>query len=348
MSIETKEITLQVDAFIYKLKRRHISGSYDVALETSHFLMRVISAARWTHPDQLIELMRHVGARVIRAQPREFSSGNVIRRVLAIIRDEIEAHEKENNINESMFSLLTTNDVAKSTKSKLKTSDLRSSTIQGIRDLVDEISNINESIEAMTVDLIHDGEVLLTPTISRTVLEFLIKARLKRKFTVLVTECFPNDTLNAHAFAKTLSDNKIETVIIPDSLVFAVMSRVGKVIVGAKVVFANGGCVSSAGVAAVCESAKEHRTPVFTVAGSFKLSPNYPFDRDSLIEVGNSGKVLEYDDSDLVSECQVSNPLFDYVPPEHIDLCITNVGGFSPSFIYRIVLDNYKPEDTNL
>lgn len=41
---------------------------------------------------------------------------------------------------------------------------MRAIIIQGIRDLVDEISNVNDGIETMAVDLIHDDEILLTPT----------------------------------------------------------------------------------------------------------------------------------------------------------------------------------------
>lgn len=138
-------------------------------------------------------------------------------------------------------------------------------------------------------------------------------------------------------------------MIIPDTTVYAVMSRVGKVIIGTNAVFANGGCLSLSGVASVVECAKEHRTPVFAVSGLYKLSPLYPFTRNDLIEVGNSGKVLSYEDFELVDNVEVVvNPLEDYVRPEHIDIFITNVGGFAPSFIYRIVLDNYRSEDNKL
>lgn len=314
--------------------------------------MRVISAARWNHPDDLIKQIRQLGTRLINAQPREFTCGNIIRRILAIIRDEVvESTENDSNapMISSMFSLLSTN-VEKKEAAPVsgpappnprihhnKNHDLRSIIIQGIRDLIDEISNIDEGIEAMSVDLIHDNEVLLTPTPdSKTVLKFLLKARQKRKFTVLVTECFPNRTSIAHSFAKELSDAKIDTVVIPDSHVFAVMSRVGKVIVGARSVFANGGTVSSAGVAAVCECAKEHKTPVFSVAGLYKLSPTYPFDVENLIEVGNSGKVINFSDSNLVQHADITNPLFDYIPPEHIDIYITNM------YVFFFLFFNYE------
>lgn len=325
--------------------------------------MRVISAARWHHPDQLITQIRQLGKRLENAQPREFSCGNVARRILALIRDEVDTeNDSSAPMISSMFSLLSTDDEKKTPKTmhekqpqqsnqrtQHRTHDLRSIIIQGIKDLLDEISSVDEGIESMSVDLIHDNEVLLTPTPdSQTVLQFLLKARHKRKFSVLVTECFPNRTQDAHKFAKALSDAKIDTLVIPDSHVFAVMSRVGKVIVGARSVFANGGTVSSAGVAAVCECAKEHKTPVFSVAGLYKLSPTYPFDVENLIEVGNTGKVVKFSNSNLVQHADITNPLFDYIPPEHIDIYITNIGGFAPSFIYRIVLDNYKTEDVDL
>ncbi|KAH3668334.1 hypothetical protein OGAPHI_002088 [Ogataea philodendri] len=344
-----------VDSFISKLKRRQVTGSYNVATATCRLLMRVISSGRWSSTAEFIELIRGVGTKLIEAQPREFAAGNIVRRVLAIIRDEVSettATDMANNApyNTSMFQLLSTTQTNKNPSNQLTkqpNQDLRSVVIQGIRELIDEIASVHENIELMTVDLIHENEVLLTPTPgSQTVLNFLLKASLKRKFTVLITESYPNDIQECHKFAEKLAKMNIETVIIPDSSVFAVMSRVGKVLIGARSVFANGGCVTAAGVATVCECAKEHRTPVFAVAGLYKFSPTYPFDRDSLIEVGNSGRVLPYEDSDLVGKCEVTNPLFDYVVPEHIDIYITNIGGFSPNFIYRIVLDNYKAEDT--
>lgn len=349
------EILALVDPVVSQIKRRQIGGDKEMALAIAHLLMRVISAVRWTNPYDLISVVRRVGSVLQKAQPRDLIPGNIIRRVLAVIRDEIETENTDNTpMMSSMFSLLSTNN---STSNKeqhnhlnKQRSDMRSIIIQGIRDLIDEIQNVNEGLETMCADLIHDNEILLTPTpTSETVLHFLIKARSKRKFTVLVTENYPNDIAESHKFVKTLAEHQIETILIPDSTTFAVMSRVGKVIVGTKAVFANGGCISNSGVANVVECAKEHKTPVFAVAGLFKLSPLYPFSRDELIEVGNSGKVLNYDDFNLVDNVDlVTNPLDDYLTPEHIDIYITNIGGFAPSFIYRIVLDNYKTEDNRL
>lgn len=357
MSEITPELEALIEPVVLKLKRRQYKEAKESALAITHLLMRVISAARWNYISDLITLIRKVGLCLDRAQPREIVTGNIVRRVLAIIRDECETEEpgqnSTNGMMSSMFSLLSTNDTENRHQNymqlKKQTSDFRAIIIQGILDLEDEIANVSEGLETLSADLIHDNEILLTPTpTSDTVLQILIKARAKRKFSVLVTENYPNNIEATHKFVKALTDNNIETILIPDSTVFAIMSRVGKVIVGSSAVFANGGCMSNSGVSNVVECAKEHRTPVFAVAGLYKLSPLYPFDRDDLIEVGNSCKVLNYGDYEAIENVDVIvNPLDDYISPEHIDIYITNIGGFAPSFIYRIVLDNYDPEDNS-
>lgn len=368
------DINVTIEYFIAKLRRRQIDGPYAMALETLQILKRFISAARWSHVSELIEQIRELANRLEKAQPTAFCCGNVIRRILAVIRDEVE-EDMRNNIAStavttntvaepmisSMFNLLQKPEnqqlqqqhpqqqkLQKShTKSK---TDFRQVAIQGIKDLIDEITNIDDGIQQIAIDLIHDHEILLTPTPeSKTVLKFLIKTRERsnRTFTVLVTEGFPNNTSNAHEFAKKLSLHNIETIIIPDSAVFALMSRVGKVIIGTKAVFVNGGTISStSGVSSVCECAREFKTPVFAVAGLYKLSPLYPFDVEKFVEFGGSQRVLPM--MNPHNRLDIINPITDYVPPENIDIYITNIGGFAPSFIYRVAWDNYKQVDVHL
>lgn len=49
----------------------------------------------------------------------------------------------------------------------------------------------------------------------------------------------------------------------------------------------------------ICQCAKAHRTPVVVCTGIYKLSPMYPFDTESLVEVGDTGKVLNFEDGRL-------------------------------------------------
>ncbi|KAK9321497.1 hypothetical protein V1517DRAFT_326288 [Lipomyces orientalis] len=361
-----KDLNTQIESFVAQIKRRQIQGSYNVALATAQLLLRVVSATRWTHIDQLITQIKMLGKRLQSAQPRELACGNIIRRVLSLIREESEdTNDSESGdgaanspLITSMFSLLSANDEYDSSRmsqgfgdgtSRSIKKDLKPYIIEGIQELIDELRSIDESIAGMGVEMIHENETILTPTPnSRTVLKFLLRAAQKRKFTVLVVEVFPNDVEKTHEFALKLAGAGIETTVITDAMVYSIMGRVGKVILGTNAVLANGGLLASAGAAMICQCANVHRTPVVVCTGLYKLSPMYPFDIESLIEVGDTGKVLEFEDGSLVDKVNVVNPLYDYVPPESVDLCITNMGGYSPSFMYRLVLDHYRQEDVIL
>ncbi|GAV54131.1 hypothetical protein ZYGR_0AK06330 [Zygosaccharomyces rouxii] len=370
VAVNSSDINVTIEHFIARLKRRQIDGPYAMALETLQLLKRFISQARWSHVSELIEQIRQLANRLEKAQPTAFACGNVIRRILAVVREEEEEEMRSNSpqatsssvaepMISSMFNLLQKPEDKQQKQQQQKQqkqrstktgTDFRQVAIQGIKDLIDEITNIDDGIQQIAIDLIHDHEILLTPTPeSKTVLKFLLKTRERsnRKFTVLVTEGFPNNTAKAHEFAKKLAQHNIETIVIPDSAVFALMTRVGKVIIGTKAVFINGGSITStSGVSAVCECAHEFKTPVFAVAGLYKFSPLYPFDVEKFVEFGGSQKVLPQMDPE--HRLDTINSITDYVPPENIDIYITNVGGFAPSFIYRIAWDNYKQIDVQL
>lgn len=220
--------------------------------------------------------------------------------------------------------------------------DLRAEVLEGINEIIDELGQVDEQISTYALEHIHSNEIILTHTSSTTVQKFLLRAATKRKFTVIHAESYPNnhevthdtvsgnlpnddDLLSFESFKKPLIAHGITVILIPDSAVFALMSRVNKVILGTHSVLANGGLVAAAGTRVIARAAKVHQTPVVVVSGVYKLSPVYPFDFDSLIEYGDASKVLPYEDGDLVEQIDVQNPLYDYVPAELVDLYITNL-----------------------
>lgn len=220
--------------------------------------------------------------------------------------------------------------------------DVRAEVLEGINEIIDELGQVDDQIAAYALDHIHSNEIILTHTSSTTVQRFLLKAAAKRKFTVIHAESYPNnheathatvsgtspnddEILSTESFQKPLIALGITVILIPDSAVFALMSRVNKVILGTHSVLANGGLIAAAGTRVIARAAKVHQTPVVVVSGVYKLSPVYPFDFDSLIEYGDSSKVIGYEDGDLVDKIDVQNPLYDYVPAELVDLYITNL-----------------------
>lgn len=79
---------MNVDNVTARLRRRKIQGSQAVALETALLLRHVVSTFKWSHIDQLLVHLKRVGRRLVAAQPREFAAGNIVRRVLKVIREE--------------------------------------------------------------------------------------------------------------------------------------------------------------------------------------------------------------------------------------------------------------------
>ena len=48
------------------------------------------------------------------------------------------------------------------------------------------------------------------------------------------------------------------------------------------------------------------------------------------------------------SGVDVVNPAFDFVPPDLISLLLTDQGGVTPSYVYRLVSEFYAKEDMYL
>ncbi|KAH8589443.1 translation initiation factor-like protein eIF-2B subunit beta [Bisporella sp. PMI_857] len=462
-SLKANPVEVSIENLISLLKRRQIINSRSCAIATAHLLLHVVAKLKWTGVDRLLGRVQEVGQRLMEAQPREMAVGNIVRRVLGMIRGEAEADREEDTdsatnsqvgsprrqhieqfpskaegitsalsslrfeasdalettkkangddpfvskpasarpplmgshtshaagtgapIMTSMFNLLSataspadTPEGSMSPHSKsgfsaaslskriaLTSKNIKSEVINGIEEIIDELDQVDDLIAGYALDHIHSNEVILTHTSSTTVQRFLLKAASKRKFTVIVVESFPNnhtathatvagqvrikdegsDEIGSEAFAKPLSATGVTVILIPDSAVFAIMSRVNKVILATHAVIANGGLVAAAGARIIATAANVHKVPVIVVSGVYKLNPDYPFEFESLIEYGDPGKIVPYDNGELVSDLEIDNPVYDYVPPDLVNLYITNLGAHAPSYLYRIVADHYKTED---
>jgi translation initiation factor eIF-2B subunit beta len=178
-----------------------------------------------------------------------------------------------------------------------------------LTELVDELATVHTTIAARALEHIHSkcvgakrpvwrpcrtlsraggrrrSETILTLGNSRTVEQFLRTARSRRAFQVMVVERAP--WYDGQQLAARLAAAGIDTTLIPDSAVFAMMARVNKVIVGthagawhahahppswaltaAATVLANGGLLAPSGSCMVAMAAKHHATPVVVLAGT--------------------------------------------------------------------------------
>jgi hypothetical protein len=82
-------------------------------------------------------------------------------------------------------------------------------------------------------------------------------------------------------------------------------------------------------------NARTH-TPPFTRNAEFK-SPADVADFDVLAEA-----FVRRDEGADTVNVEVSNPYFDYVPPHLVSLFVTDTGGYTPSYVYRLLAEYYS------
>ena len=203
-----------VDEFADKLRRRQISGSYAVALETGKLVKNLIGQFKPNSDQDLAEMVEMIGKTLVAAQPIEFASGNMIKRILHLILEEDQSKIGDGGSldypeDESLSAIIR----------------------QGITDILDEIENSKINIASQALEHIHSNEIILTLGHSTDVESFLKQAGRVRKFQVIVLETSPS--FKGQEMALSLSKAGIDTTVINDSAVFAVMSRVNKVLLGA-------------------------------------------------------------------------------------------------------------------
>ncbi|KAI0710457.1 eukaryotic translation initiation factor 2B beta subunit [Cerioporus squamosus] len=359
-----------VETLAAKLRRRQVVGSREAALETVLVLRQVVSKARFSNIQQLIAIIREVGRRLAAAQPKEHTVGNTVRRVLHNIREEARSATKSsaaapsrNVYTISKFVLQgqprkQTASVQKSEATATLTEDdpddpdsfargLKPVLMEAIQDVLDELETVYDNVSKNAKDHIHSDEIILTIGHSKTVEAFLKSAAHYRNYTVIVAETAPS--YSGHDMARSLSSSGISTFLVPDSSIFAIMSRVNKVILGAHAILANGGLVAVAGSLLAATAAQAHSTPVVVCAGQFKLTPLWNLYHDyGALDLADPSSVLGFEEGKLVERVDVVNPYYDYVGPELVDVFITNDGDHPPSSVYRLIKETYDDDDHEL
>ncbi|KAL7423889.1 GCD complex subunit gcd7 [Cryptotrichosporon argae] len=80
-----------VEALATRLRRRQIVGSRNVALATAVLIQNIVRGVKYSTVDELLLIIRAIGRRLVDANPKELASGNIVRRILRLIREEFRA-----------------------------------------------------------------------------------------------------------------------------------------------------------------------------------------------------------------------------------------------------------------
>ncbi|KAI5740201.1 hypothetical protein M8J76_001553 [Diaphorina citri] len=326
-----------VQHFIQKIKVGKLSGSFQISTETVILLKKIIEDYQWKNAREIIHLISQYGVVLSKQLALESCVTNMVRRILKIIREEYSTcvqkkSQEDDNYQESLHKLVVSSDdeATDFANPTSDTSELRDSILDHISELEMELDTCHDNVSSQACEHIHSNEIILTLGYSKIVELFLKNAAQHRKFQCIVMENSPEN--KGHELAVSLAKSKIQTVLIPDSAMFGLISRVNKIIIGTHTVMANGGLRSVCGTHAVALAAQHYSIPVIVLAPLYKLSPQFlcSYDQDTFNNFISPEKVLSYEHRDLVSKVQVFNP----------------EGGHAPSYIYRLLSELYHPDDS--
>jgi translation initiation factor eIF-2B subunit beta len=204
---------------------------------------------------------------------------------------------------------------------------LKSEVIDGIEEIKDEISQVDDQIAGFADVQIHPGDYVLVHQPSSTTERFLLRAAARRKFTVFIV-AGPQPTPGEVPYAslkKRLASSGVTAINIMNGGVMAYMPRVNKVVLGARAVLADGSVMADGGASVIARAAKEQGNTVIVLSGVYKISPDHLIDEEALVERGNPSNFVSYGDGAIVNGVDVRSALTELIPQDLIDTYITNL-----------------------
>ncbi|KAF9416618.1 hypothetical protein HW555_006048 [Spodoptera exigua] len=310
--LDDKFVTL-IGKFVADIKHGKIRGSTNRVLAMVTLLETIITESQYTTALELCGAIRAAGRQVMAALPNELGvegSGESLQRLVL---------------------------AAGARRATLGTAqhDLREPLRDYIAELRGELESSISSICGQAREHVHGDELILTYGASAITEKFL-RAAAPRKYKLILAE--GPDPTESHAMANRLSAAGVPVTVISAASIYAVMSRVNKAALG------GGAVLSEAGLFSVTLAARHYRVPVLALVPLYKLCPIH--DLTPFNSSGSPHTALSYDHHEATSDnVHVYAPMYDFAPPDHVTLFITNLGGSSPSYMYRMLSELYDPSD---
>lgn len=332
------------------------ADSHATALSTVNLLKRLIGQSRWHTAQELMGLIGAAGARLAATLESQVIVANLFRRTLKLIREEyasaLKGRQAEDDPQDSLHKMVEMAGQHESGRPDFgqPVPDLKTKVIESVDELLMEMESASEEIANQSLEHIHANEIILTVGRSRTVELFLKQAAQDRQFHVIVAECAPFCQGQAMAASLAQAPARIKTTVITDTAVFAMMSRVNKVIIGTHVILANGGLKALSGSYTVALAARHFSVPMYVCASIAKLTPGFctADDQETFNQFASPEATLRHLDGGILSRVRTVTPVFEYVPPDLVTLFVSNVSAYAPSYVYRLLSELYHPEDYDL
>lgn len=358
--------------FTRNIRLGKFERSYDVAKRTVALLNQMVKENSWQTCRELMCTLKEVCAYIDGLGLVETAAANMTRRIMRLIRNECQ------DFNSLLHSAASQEDTFEQSSNRdieshenddtyldidLNKTGIKENILEGIeQELMNELELSSRSIAQQATDYVQSDDIILTLGKSKVIESFLRHAASgsktgKRKFNVIVVELAP--FYSGREMAKSLNERGISTLIIPDSAVFAIMSRVNKVIIGTHSMMANGGIKAPAGSHSIALAAKHFSVPLIVCCPMYKLTPEYLVSHDSAAFRRFSNLHAAYPEPYTPKQqpdhsasgqseggsVEALHSTFDYVPPELITLFVSNIGGNSPSYVYQLLNELYHKSD---
>jgi len=210
-------------------------------------------------------------------------------------------------------------------------------------------------------DFVQDGHTILVHGWSRVVASLLTQASLTKHIRIICLEGRP-DAAGVKA-AKFYAEAGIPTTVVLDSAMGYIMESVDMVLMGAEGVVENGGIVNKLGTYGLAICAKEHGTPFYVAAESYKFARLYPLHQRDLPPMGGlpridfvdtacwqaTGQKIGEEDApsipgriELSTKVEIDNPACDYTPAKFITLLFTDLGVLTTSAVSDELIRLYQ------
>ncbi|CAH0730716.1 unnamed protein product, partial [Brenthis ino] len=330
--------------YVSNIRNGKIQGSEKIALATVDLLEQIISESESANVLSLCNTVRAAGRHITQALPTELVAANMVRRVLRAIRDEQRTHANQSaeGAGESLQRLVL---AAPSRRATLGPAarDLREPIRDHISEIRGEVESSSAGICAQAARHVAAGGLVLAAAGGALLERFLRAAG--RRHRLLLAE--GPDVAESHAMAARLAGAGVSVTLVGLAAVPALMPRVNKVIIGAVAALAGGAALARAGALLVTTAAAHCAVEVLVLAPLHALSPLHACDRLRLAARAPAADALPYMSAESAA-VRVEAPMYDLLPPDHITLFITNLGGSSPSYTYRLLSELYDPNDYQL
>ena len=188
----------EISTLLARLRRGQIQDSTHVARKVLEIMRKVLDHSKIEEVRTLIQQIKRAGRVMVAAQPHELVIGNMVRRVLATVREETaddggkRAAQTDaggsggGSSGPSLRRLLDAPDATDYSRKPVK--ELRDSIHQGIQEVIEELTSASAHIAEQAIQHIHANEVILTHGRDPAVEAFLKSAHKKRTFDVTLRQ----------------------------------------------------------------------------------------------------------------------------------------------------------------